>query len=301
MKSYRDRAGDGFSVAAFRVAAAAITGLMLSGGIAFADNAATSQDEWDRLENVDAARFTHPTVISNKFLPMAPGMRWVYEGISIEDDGKPVPHRIEVTVTDLVKTISGITTVVSYDIDYSDGEFVEAELAFYAQDDDGNVWHVGEYPEEYEDGRFIKAPAWMHGFEGARAGIMMKADPRPDTPSYSEGWGPAVGWTDRGVVHQAGQEVSVAAGTFRDVLVIKESARAEADAQQLKYYAPGTGNIRTGWTGGEKTKEMLELVRREQISPATLQEVRSKALELERSAYSRSAGAYAHTQPATVP
>ena len=73
---------------------------------------------------------------------MKPGTRWVYEGTSVEDDGKVVPHRIVVTVTDLTKTIGGIRTVVSYDLDHSDGELVEAELAFYAQDDNGNVWQI---------------------------------------------------------------------------------------------------------------------------------------------------------------
>jgi hypothetical protein len=28
------------------------------------------------------------------------------------------------------------------------------------------VWHLGEYPEEYENGKFVKAPAWLAGFEG---------------------------------------------------------------------------------------------------------------------------------------
>jgi hypothetical protein len=53
---------------------------------------------------------------------MKPGTRWVYEGASIEDDGSVVPHRIIITVTDLTKIISGVRTVVSYDLDYSDDE-----------------------------------------------------------------------------------------------------------------------------------------------------------------------------------
>ena len=52
-------------------------------------------------------------------------------------------------------------TVVSWDLDYSDGELAEAELAFYAQDDDGNVWRMGEYPEEYDGGQIVDAPTWI--------------------------------------------------------------------------------------------------------------------------------------------
>ena len=87
--------------------------------------------------------------------------------------------------------------------------------------------------KEYEDGKFIKAPTWIHGFKGARAEIMMQAQPRLGTPSFAQGWGPAVGWKDRGVIYQMGQKVRFRAGTSEDVLVIKESASGEQDAEQL--------------------------------------------------------------------
>ncbi|MEV7907643.1 hypothetical protein [Streptomyces anulatus] len=51
--------------------------------------------------------------------------------------------------------------LVAWDRDYSDGKLVETELAFFAQDDDGNVWHFGQYPEVHENGRLVEAPAWL--------------------------------------------------------------------------------------------------------------------------------------------
>ncbi len=275
----------------------AVACLVLSPGIGHGQH---GKNSGERLETLDRKNFGRSTDITNRWMPMKPGMRWIYEGSTIEDDGKVIPHRIEVTTTDLVKTISGVRTVVSYDVDYSDNELVEAELAFYAQDNDGNVWRFGEYPEEYEDGKLIKAPAWIHGFEGARAGIMMQAAPRLGTLSYSQGWGPAVGWTDRAMTYQMGQKASVPAGSYEDVLVIKEAARAEKDAEQLKYYAPGVGNVRVGWTGnGEKAKEILELVKIEQLDAEAQAEIREKALKLEKSAYKHSRNSYARTMPAT--
>ena len=275
--------------------------LILPGGLAIAQVGTPDSNGHEQTEVFRAGKFTHPTNIDNKWTPMKPGTRWVYEGTSVEDDGKVVPHRIVVTVTDLTKVLGGIRTVVSYDLDQSDGEVVEAELAFYAQDDDGNVWQIGEYPEEYEDGKFIKAPTWIHGFKGARAGIMMQAQPRLGTPSFAQGWGPAVGWKDRGVIYQMGQKVSVPAGTYEDVLVIKESAPGEQDAEQLKFYAPGVGNVRTGWTGtGAKTTETLELVGIEQLDAKALALVRTKALQLEQSAFRHSKDVYAKTQNATA-
>jgi hypothetical protein len=90
----------------------------------------------------------------------------------------------------------------------------------------------------------------------------------------------------------------VPAGTYDNVLVIKEAARSEVDAVQLKYYAPGIGNVRVGWTGkGEKTRETLELVKVEQLDPETLAEIDAKALKLEENAFRRSKRVYALTRP----
>jgi len=257
----------------------------------------------DKLEKPNATRFSRPTEITNKWLPMKPGSRFVYDGTTVEDDGKVVPHQLVISITDLVKTIAGVPTLVSYDLDYTEGELAEAELAFYAQDDDGNIWRFGEYPEEYDGRKFVKAPTWLHGIQDARAGVMMKADPKLGTPSYSQGYGPAVNWTDRGQVFAMGQEVAVGATRYRDVLVIRETSNEEeaADAWQLKYYAAGVGNIKVGWMGtGEKTKETLDLTRVEQLDAQAMAAVRAKALALEKSAYRRSKNVYGRTAPATV-
>ena len=158
-----------------------------------------------KFEDFDASSFTQSTQIDNAYMPLKPGMRYTYEGSTVEDDGTVVPHKVVINVTDLTKMIGGVRSVTTWDLDYSDGELVEAELAFFAQDNAGNVWRMGEYPEEYEEGKFLMAPTWIHGLEDARAGIMMKGKPQTGTPSYSQGWGPAVNWTDRGQVDQIGQ------------------------------------------------------------------------------------------------
>jgi len=256
---------------------------------------ATSEKQF---EDIDPKNFTNPTNIDNKWMPLTPGTRFVYKGTTIEDDGTAVPHSVVINVTDLTKVIGGIRSVVTWDLDYSDGQLVEAELAFFAQDNDGTVWHLGQYPEEYDEGKFVAAPAWIHGFEDARAGIAMKARPQLGTPSYSQGWGPAVKWTDRGKLDQIGQTTNVPAGRYENVLVIAETAASEPDAEQLKYYAPGVGNVKVGWRGaGEKVKETLELTRVERLDAKAMAEVRAAALKLEKGAYTRSKNVYGHTPP----
>jgi hypothetical protein len=53
--------------------------------------------------------------------------------------------------------IDGVRALISYDLDISDGELVDAELALSAQDKEGNVWHIGEYSEEHDNGKLSKA------------------------------------------------------------------------------------------------------------------------------------------------
>jgi hypothetical protein len=257
----------------------------------------------DKLEKLDVTKFSRPTEITNKWLPMKPGIRFVHEGTAVEDDGKVVPHRTTTTITDLVKSSEGVRTLVSYGLDYTNGELEEAGLAFYAQDDDGNVWRFGEYLEEYDGRKVSKVLTWMHGLEDARAGIAMKAEPRPNTPSYAQGYGPAVNWASRGQVHAVGQEVLVGTTRYTNVLVIQETSTDDGavDVVEQKYYAAGVGNIKTGWMGtGEKTKEVLELTKVDQLDEQAKAAVRAKALALEKSAYKRSKNVYGRTAPATV-
>ena len=249
------------------------------------------------LEDFDPSNFDHPTRIDNQWFPLRPGTQYVYEGVT-EEGGRSVPHRIVFIVTDLTKQIAGLRTVVAWVSDYSDDELVEAELAFYAQDNDGNVWSLGEYPEVYEGGKLVEAPAWIPGLKGARAGIVMKAEPEIGLPSYSQGWGPAVDWTDRGQVVQIGQQTCVAIDCYTDVLVTEEFSRSEPEAFQVKYYAPGVGAVRVSWRGADATREELELVEFIQLSPEAQERVRMAALELEKHAYLISREVYDETPPA---
>jgi hypothetical protein len=249
------------------------------------------------LEVFDHNNFDRSTNVDNKWFPLQPGTQWVYKGFT-QEDKKRVPRRVVQTVTDLTKVINGVRTVVVWDVDYKDGQLKESEIIFFAQDKDGSVWQLGELVEIYEDAEFVGAHAWIAGLDGASAGLMMKADPRPGTPSYSQGYAPPpLNWTDRAKVEQAGQKACVPAGCYNDVLVIAESSKKEGpNAQQLKYYAPGVGYIRVGWRGkGEKLRETLDLTEILKLTPDALAKARAEALEIEKRAY-----LYGRTPPAEL-
>lgn len=245
----------------------------------------------------DPNKFGNPTTINNQWMPMKPGTFWAYEGTAVDDEGNNVDRRIEFTVTDLTKEIQGVNTVVGWIEDLTNGELTEKEIAFYAQDDSGNVWYFGEHPEDYENGKFVEAPTWIAGFQDAKPGIVMMASPQVGGASVYQGWGPEVGWSDYGQVEQMGQKTCVPMDCYENVLVNAEANLDEKGAFQLKYFAPGVGEVRVGWKGNDTTKEELQLVEYKQLSPDELAAIHAQALELDKHAYEVSPEAYGETSP----
>jgi hypothetical protein len=251
-----------------------------------------------QFADFDPADFDNPTVIDNEWMPMQPGTKWVYEGTAIDDEGNNVNRRIEFVVTDLTKEIEGIGTVVGWIEDYTDEEVTEKEIAFYAQDNAGNVWYFGEHPEDYENGQFVEAPTWIAGFQDAKPGIVMMANPELGMPFIFQGWGPEVDWADYARVEQMGMETCVPVDCYQDVLVNAEANLDEEGAFQLKYFARGVGEVRIGWRGNDETQEELQMVEYKQLSPEELADIHAQALELDMHAYEVNPDAYGQTAPA---
>jgi hypothetical protein len=242
-----------------------------------------------------ASTFSNGARITNEWLPLQPGRRWITDGVTIED-GERTPQRITFTVTNLTKMIAGVQTAVVLVEDYSDGDLAEKEIAFYAQDDSGTVWYFGEHPEEYEDGEFVAAPTWIAGLDDALPGIIMFADPGAHPEAWYEGWAPKVEWSDFGRLDQRGVKDCVAYGCFDDVDVFAESSDGEEGIFQLKSYAKGIGEIRVGWRGEAESREELELKSIAKVKGAALEKYDQMALALEAHAYRISPKVYGQTE-----
>lgn len=239
----------------------------------------------------DAKTFTDPTTIDNEWFPNATGYQVTYEG-QVKSAEENFRRRIVFTVTDLTKDINGIKTRVLWERDYNDDVLAESEILFLAQDDAGAVWLLGEYPEEYEEGKFTGAPStWVAGLEGAEAGIVMLPDPTLDSPTYVQGLAPKVEFYDVARISKVGLDKCVPAGCYKDVIVIDEwdPAAQPEDGHQLKYQAKGVGNLGVEAKGGTD-QETLELTKVETISPEALEEARVESLKLDDRAYTVNEG-----------
>jgi hypothetical protein len=249
-------------------------------------------------QRFERGNFTNPTRIDNRWSPLVPGTQFTFVGRADRGRGR-LRHRVVFTVTDLTKVINGVRNVVMWDRDFNAGRIAEAELAFHAQDDEGNVWNMGEYPEEYKRGRFTGAPdSWLAGVARARAGILIPGNPKVGAPSYFQGWAPAIEFSDKARVFRMGRRTCVPTGCYRNVMITDEwNPLAPEDGHQRKYYAPGVGNVRVGAAGG-KERETLVLTQVRRLSPGALVHVRREALKLERRAYEVRKDLFAHTPPA---
>lgn len=243
-----------------------------------------------------AQDFGRSTRIDNRYLPLGPGTQLTLEGRA-NRSGAPLPHTVVFTVTDLVKQIDGIYSLVMWDVDTNDGQKSEAELAFFAQDKAGTVWNVGEYPEEYDNGEFAGAPnTWISG-QHAVGGVHMPAHPQLGKPAYSQGYVPGIDFLDCARVFATNQTACVPVQCYGNVLVTDEtSPLADPGAHQRKHHAPGVGIVKIGAVN-DPEGETLVLTKLTHLAPHALAEARREALKLDRHAYQVS-DVYRRTPPA---
>jgi hypothetical protein len=238
------------------------------------------------------------TTVDNTFLPLQPGRQFTLTGTTTA--GK---HEVVFTVTNVTKWVNHVRTVVLWDRDFQDGVLTEEELAFMAQDDQGNVWSLGEYPEEIDEATGARsAPrTWLAGEQGAHAGVLMRADPQPNTSAYLQGEAPAVGFLDKAKVAQVNQKVCVPVACYSGVLVVDEWAplAQPQDGHQFKYHAPGVGVVQIVGKGGTE-QETLVLTKDRILNPAEMQAATIRTLQLDLHAYGVARAVYRHTAFATV-
>jgi hypothetical protein len=229
-------------------------------------------------------QFSHPTRIDNEYLPMEPGTRLTYQG-DVKAGGSTAPHQVVFTVTNMTEVVDGVRTQVIYDVDSDGGQVLEAELAFFAQSNAGNVWNLGEYPEEYTNGVFSGAPSvWLSGLDGARGGIHMLAhpeDPANRNVEYLQGIAPDIDFLDCAQVDSINGRAMVPAGSFSDVLTTHERSPLDGtQAVQVKEHAPGVGIVRISAINDPEA-ETLKLVEVAHLTPWEMAAVDVKVIKLD--------------------
>jgi hypothetical protein len=175
---------------------------------------------------------------ANQFFILEPGYQLSFAG---EEDGEEV--ELVITVLDETKEVDGVLTRVVEERESADGELVEVSRNYFAICEQTNsVFYFGEDVDDYEDGEIVSHDgAWLAGEDDARAGIMM-----PGTvllgSRYMQEIAPDVAM-DRAHIISMNNTVETPAGTFEDVLKVRETTPLEPSAREFKYYAEGVGLI----------------------------------------------------------
>jgi hypothetical protein len=206
---------------------------------------------------LDPARFT--TQIDNPYWPMRPGRRWVYR----ETDADGTRQRVVVTVTSrLERVANGVTARVVHDVVTQGGKPVEVTDDWYAQDACGNVWYLGEATSEYEHGRVVSTRgSWEAGVDGAQAGVVMPAAPRPGLRYRQEFYAGEA--EDRAEVMSLREQVEVPFGHFGSgrVLMTRDVNPLEPKVLEYKFYVRGIGPVlAVGVSGGSDREELVAYV-----------------------------------------
>lgn len=200
--------------------------------------------------SLDPADFV--TGVDNPWLPLVPGSEWIYR---VSGDGGP--QTVTVTVLEETREIQGVTATVVRDVVTGpEGEVLEETLDWFAQDDAGNVWYLGEDTTEYDGRRASTEGSWEAGVDGAEAGLAMAALPRVGDGyrmEYLEGAA-----EDRATVLRLDAATTVPYGDLTDLLETEDSSPLEPDVVERKLYARGVGLVREETVrGGDEVVELV--------------------------------------------
>ncbi len=137
---------------------------------------------------------------------------------------------------------------------------VERTEDWFAQDDEGNVWYLGEFATQYENGEIIgHEGSWEAGVDGAQAGIVMKAQPQVGE-TYQQENAPGIA-EDMATVLSLTESVCVRYGCYSNVLQTAEFTPLEPGPVEHKFYARGVGQIKTVLVeGGEEQSQLTKII-----------------------------------------
>jgi hypothetical protein len=145
------------------------------------------------------------------------------------------------------------------DVLYADGVLEEKTTDWYAADNAGTVWYFGERTALYDEkGQVVsREGSWQAGVNGALAGIIMPANPRPTDAYRQEVLKDHA--EDQGWIVARHEAVDVPYGKVDQVVRSYEWTRLEPGVVSVKFYGPGLGIVREKDVSGGT--ELLELAK----------------------------------------
>jgi hypothetical protein len=201
------------------------------------DSNSTQEDLFEVTFDPPFVATNFQTGVNHPYFPLEPGTIRRYEGET--EDGL---ETVDVEVLAMTREVAGVTATVVRDRVYLDGDLVEDTFDWYAQDQEGNVWYLGEDSKEIENGEVVNSDgSWETGVDGALAGVIMPANPAVGQAYYQEFYeGEA---EDRGKVLAIDESVSVPGGSYSGCIKTEDTTPLEPEVLEYKYYCEGVGVV----------------------------------------------------------
>ena len=245
----------------------------------------------------DPANFVDPTLDTNPFHPLKPGLQWVRAGTT-EVGSRVVPHEIITTMTDVIRVIDGVKTIAMLDESTDSGEVSQVGMDYMALDKDGNVWILGGYTEDYQGGAYTNTDSAYLGSEtGGVLGILSPAHVDANTPRWLIGKAPEEK-ASVGTPVEIGGTYCVAFACFKDVRVVQEGNVGAPDNEN-KYYAPGVGVINNIPLDASLHQDTFQLTNFLALSPDGIAEASRTVQDLETHARLVAADVFGSAPPST--
>jgi hypothetical protein len=201
------------------------------------------------------ANFSQPLTINNTFFTLTPNTTQKFNTTS--DSGCEMDV---MTITNDTRTLDGVTARVVHDVVYSDHRCngtlskIEDTQDYYAQDNAGNVWYLGEISNdcsgnscEINDGSWLAGQDIFHIGKNAQPGIQMLAQPMAGNqyrqeyyPGHAEDQAIV---TDTHVIVRLTFANAIPPKAFGGCIKTKEFTALEPDTVGYKYYCPKVGFI----------------------------------------------------------
>jgi hypothetical protein len=263
--------------------------------------------ESDRVD-LAVPTFSNPAEVSNPLFPVSRQASVLLLG---RVDGKA--FRTEVTLLPETRIIEWqgqrIETLVSQYVAFLDGRIHEVAYDFYAQDDRGSVWYLGEDVFNFEDGAIADTHGtWIAGKDGPAAMIM------PAEPQVGDVYRPEniPGFVFEEVTVKAvGRTLDGPLGPVQGGLVIEELHMD--GSTEVKTFAPGYGEFLTGGGGDVEALALavpadvlslptpVELVTIEQAAAEVFDAAQASEWRSARAAVQRVSAAWRNLRGAEVP
>jgi len=193
--------------------------------------------------------------VTNPFFPLAPGTTLSYEGETEEG-----VETVIVEVLEETRIILGITATVVRDRVFLDGELIEDTFDWFAQQNTGDVWYLGEDSKEIEDGEVVSTEgSWEAGVDGAKPGIIMWGEPAAHlNEEYRQEYYPGVA-EDVATVIGVEEAVEVPYSSFTGCVRTEDRNPLESGSEEHKWYCPGVGLVLEGPADGSERLELTEV------------------------------------------